>query len=140
MKTKKYAFVCFSLIASLVIHSSSLAVNTIDSSSIPPKWAIDRVANVNTDSQGVTLQFKTGEKIRSILITPAGWVQVQPLDGVLCKDSSCNGSAPTAVLINKGDLPVSGMSFVTITTNSRNIYKLRVRYGAPSKRTFSIGG
>jgi hypothetical protein len=140
MSIKKYALVFCGLFGVFATHSASLAVNTIDSSLIPPKWAIDRVANVNTDSQGVTLQIKTGERIRSILITPAGWVQVQPLDGVLCKESSCSGSAPTAILINKGPRPALGMSFVTITTNSRNIYKLRVRYGAPSKRTVSIGG
>jgi hypothetical protein len=116
-----------------------IAVNTIDSSTIAPKWAIERVTNMSVDQQGVTVQLKTGEKIKSILVTPARWIQVQPLDGALCKDGSCQGAAPTAVLINQGDIPARGVSMVTITTNSHNIYKFKVRYGAPAKRTFAIG-
>jgi hypothetical protein len=117
-----------------------VAINTIDSTTIAPKWAVERITNINVDQLGVTLQLKTGEKIKSILITPSKWVQVQPLDGVLCKEGGCSGSAPTAVLLNQGNLPARGACFVTITTNSRNIYKFRVRYGAPAKRTFGIGG
>jgi hypothetical protein len=117
-----------------------IAINTVDSATITPSWAVDRITNLWVDQGGVTLQFKTGEKIKSILITPAKWVQVQPLDGVLCKDGSCSGTAPTAVLINQGARPATGMVIVTITTNSRNIYKFRVRGGAPPKRTFAIGG
>lgn len=117
-----------------------LALNTPDSAQIQPNWAINRVMEVKTDSQGVTVQLKTGEKIRSVLITPPGWIKVQPMDGVMCQDNQCQGPAPTAILINKGERPVSGMSFVTVTTNSRNIYKFRVKYGAPAKRTLFIGG
>jgi hypothetical protein len=117
-----------------------LALNTIDTAQIAPSWAINRVTEVRTDQQGVTLQLKTGEKIRSVIVTPPGWVNVQPLDGAMCKEAGCSGAAPTSLLINKGERPVSGMSFVTITTNSRNIYKLRVRFGAPVKRTLIIGG
>lgn len=116
-----------------------IAVNTVDSSTMTPAWAMDRITNLAVDRQGVTVQLKTGEKIKSVLTTPAKWVQVQPLDGVLCKEGSCSGSAPTAVLINQSDLPVKGWAIVTITTNSRNIYKFKVRYGAPAKRTFAIG-
>ena len=116
-----------------------LALNTIDSTTITPQWAMDRVTDVRTDAQGLTVQIKTGEKIRSVLITPASWVQVQPLDGVLCKDNSCTGTAPTSLLINKGVRPVGGMSFITVTTNSSNIYKFRVKYGVPVKRTIRIG-
>jgi hypothetical protein len=115
-----------------------LALNTIDTAQIAPSWAINRVTEVRTDSQGVTLQLKTGEKIRSVIVTPPGWVNVQPLDGAMCKEAGCSGAAPTSLLINKGERPVSGMSFVTITTNSRNIYKLRVRFAAPVKRTLII--
>jgi hypothetical protein len=126
----------FSLIASFLISA-----NTIDSVTMPQRWAIERISNINTDQQGVTVQFGTGEKIKSVLITPPGWIQVQPLDGLLCKEGSCSGAAPTAVLINKADrLPARGMSIVTVTTNSRAIYKFRIRYGAPAQRTIKIGG
>jgi hypothetical protein len=123
-----------------MLISLLLALNTIDTAQIPPKWAIERITEVRADQQGVTLQLKTGEKIRSVIVTPPGWVNVQPLDGVMCKEAGCSGAAPTSLLIHKGERPVSGMSFVTITTNSHNIYKLRVRYGAPVKRTLIIGG
>lgn len=116
-----------------------IAVNTVDSATISPSWALDRITDLKVDKQGVTLQLMTGEKIKSTILTPPGWVQIQPLDGVLCKES-CTGAAPSAILINQGDRPANGTAFLTIMTNSRNIYKLKIRYGAPAKRTLKIGG
>jgi hypothetical protein len=121
--------------------ASILRIASIDAVTMPPPWLMDRISSIRTDQQGITVQLKSGEKIKSVVVTPPGWVQVLPLDGVLCKEGSCSGAAPTAVLINKSDrIPAKGMSIVTITTNSRNIYQFKVRYGAPDKRKIKIGG
>jgi hypothetical protein len=122
-----------------------IAINTIDTSDIPPSFALNRVTNLNTDGGGVTIQLKTGEKIKSIFISPRYQIKAIPLDGILCQEK-CSGSAPTTlsvftikpVIFPSANRLSDGSSFLTITTNSESIYKFRIRPGTPQKRTLIV--
>jgi hypothetical protein len=119
--------------------------NTTDSATIPASWAMVRIQKLSVDSGGVYLHLKTGEKIRSISISPRHQIKAQPLNGQLCQEK-CSGSAPTILHIyrikpvtfptalRRGD----GGSIVTVTTNSNNTYSFDAAPGFSSKRIFYI--
>lgn len=123
-----------------------ISLNTVDFTKIDANWAATRVTNLPVDGGGVTFQLKTGERILSVVVSPKHAIKIFPLDGVLC-EQKCSGTAPTAIniyavppVVFRGvrRLP-GGASFVIITTNSGNIYKIKAYPGTPTKRTFVVG-
>jgi hypothetical protein len=126
--------------------AEKVAINTVDTAEFGPNFALYRVTKIKTDYSGVTIQLKTGEKIRSVSIFPRHQIKAMPANGVLCTES-CQGGAPTILHIyrikpvlfrttgRRGD----GGSMVNIVTNSNSVYKFDVVPGTPVKRTLLIG-
>ena len=120
---------------------------TIDSATIPAAFAQVRVTQIKVDSSGVDINIRTGEKIRTVTITPRQQIKVDALNGSLCSGSeSCSGTAPTILHLYRiprlklqNAIPrADGGSSITVVTNSGNIYRFDAVPGTAQKRLLNI--
>jgi hypothetical protein len=129
-----------------VFDARKIALNTVDTAEYKPDFALYRITKINADEAGVIVKIQTGEKIRSVSISPRHQFKVIPLNGCLSSDGSCQGDAPTIfrvfrirpVLFKTTGRMKDGGSSVIFTTNSNSTYSFYVRPGTPAKRMMTI--